>query len=53
MRYLLFLQGVQEVEEVREIDGVHYSKTSFIDIDESDLEVFDEKSEVRRFISKR
>jgi len=46
-------EGVQEVEEVREIDGVHYSKTSFIDIDESDLEVFDEKSEVRRFISKR
>ena len=47
------LQGVQEFEEIREIDGVHYSKTSLIDSDDSDIVLFDEKNEVQRFISRR
>ena len=42
------LQEVQEVEEVRRVEGDLYSKINIIDLDESNLLMTDSSGEVRK-----
>ena len=42
------LQEVQEVEEVRRVEGDLYSKINIIDLDESDLLMTDSSGAVRK-----